>query len=44
VLGAEGAAADKAGTVYFVGAVKKPGSPLAVSLLIYRTKQVRKNP
>ena len=44
VLGAEGAAADKAGNVYFVGAVKKPGSPLAVSLIIYRTQQRRKNP
>lgn len=44
VLGAEGAAADAAGNVYFVGGVQKPGSPLAVSLIIYRTKQGRKNP
>lgn len=44
VLGAEGAAADAAGNVYFVGGVQKPGSRSAVSLIIYRTTQGRKNP
>ena len=42
VLGAEGAAADAAGNVYFVGGIQGPRTQSAVSLFIYRTKQARK--
>ena len=41
VLGSEGAAAGKDGTIYFVGQVQKPGKPPEIAMFFYRPENRR---